>query len=145
MLPRSFWGLQGKPIIHFATLHLYNSFDNSLRLQPSQELLDLYREDTDSFRSCTSRKYYRQQELTPLPSPAIPRDIGATSASPTALSRERKASATPFKAHNYVYLLLLPVPPPITLKERPGGRWTAYIPFLPQALLQNTLLSAITG
>lgn len=144
MLPRSFWGLQRKPIIHFATLHLYNSFDNSLRLQPSQELLDLYREDTDSFRSCTSRKYYRQQELTPLPSPAIPQDTGATSASLTALSRERKASATPFKAH-YMYLLLLPVLPPITLKERLGGRWTAHIPFLPQALLQNTSLSAITG
>lgn len=100
-------------------------------------MLYLYRENMDSFRSCTCRKYHRHQEPTPFPSPATSQDTGAISISPAALRRQSKASATQFDPHDYMHLLLFPVPLSVMLgglNERAGGDPHAIPPT--QALLK---------
>lgn len=138
LAPSFFLGTSKKANYSFCNTASLTCFNNSLRLKPSQDLLCLYREDMDSFRTCTCRIYHRQLEPTPFPSPAISQDTGAISISPAALRRQSKAPATQFDPHDYMHLLLFPVPLSVMLwgglNERPGGDPHAIPPT--QALLK---------
>lgn len=132
LAPSFFLGTSKKANYSFCNTASLTCFNNSLWLKPSQDLLYLYREDMDSFRTCTCRIYRRQLEPTPSPSPAISQDTGAISISPAALRRQSKAPATQFDPHDYMHLLLFPVPLSVML----GGGWMkglgeTRMPFLP--------------
>lgn len=96
----------------------------------------------DTGRSCTCRKYSSQGEPTTFPSSAIPQGphLHLTESS------ESKASATRFDPRDYAHLLLIPEHLCYAGRAEGGGwRPIVHMPFLPQVLLRNTLLTLSLG